>query len=149
MKKVLVLFSFLICFSAIAQHPGSKEKHPRMTHMEKPNFTPEQTATLRVKELTLMLDLSENQKTKIKALELATAIDRKARFENKELKKDMTDEDRFNHRSEMLDKKIAFRDSMKSILTEEQFQKWGKSIKSRGMRRHHKSRHGKKHEKKQ
>ncbi len=82
-------------------------------------------------------------------LTLAAAIDRKTRFEDKELKKDMTDEDRFKHHSEMLDKKIAFRDSMKSILTEEQFQKWEKSFKTKGIRRHHKSRHGKKHEKKQ
>ncbi len=141
MKKILIALGLLVCFTTMAQHP-------RKTHTEKPNFTPEQIATLKVKELTLMLDLSENQQAKINILEFAAATDRKAHFEDKELKEGMTDEEHFNNRNEMLDKRIAFKDSMKSILTEEQFQKWKKSFKTKGMKRHHKSHHRKKSEKK-
>ena len=127
---------FLICLlfvglSATAQHEGPRHGKSK-AQMERPDFTPEQISEIRVKELTLLLDLTEKQQEAIGALELEAAKEREQkRAEMKESKEKPTDEEKFERITEMLDKKIAFKNSMKSILDKDQFEKWEKSAMTR------------------
>lgn len=144
MKNALFICSLLICFSAFAQRPQGNNDRPPRPKMERPDYTPEQIAEIQTKKLTLMLDLTESQQSKIKSLELAAAKSRESNRSEKEPGEKPSDEERFNKQSQMLDNKIAHKNSMKSILSKSQFEKWEKSLKVEGKRRHHKGQHGRK-----
>lgn len=128
-------------------HLGDKGRHHGQ-NIERPDFTPEQIATLRVKELTLMLDLNEKQQTQVEQLELEIAKDRIAkRDSDKKPGKELTDDERYELRTEKLDKQIAHKNSMRGILNKEQFEKWEKAAIQRGktkrQRKHKAARDGK------
>ena len=108
MKKVILILVLFIGFNTIAQKREIKE------------INPEQFATLSTKRMTLDLDLNESQQTKIYQLNLENANARK-----------MTSDDRFVMQNKMLDHQIAQKKKMKSILTNEQFEKWEKMSKKR------------------
>ena len=122
-------------FTAMAQdgfHHG-----PR--HAEDP-LTPEQVATLQTKRMTLALDLTKLQQEKIEKINLENA---RLRQEKMEARKDdpngkpgrtMTSEDRFALQNERLDQMIANKQKMKSILNQEQYEKWEKTMEHR---KHH------------
>ncbi len=149
MKNALIICSLLISFTAFAQRPhGNNDRSPR-PKMDRPEYTPDQIAEIKTKKMTLMLDLSESQQTKIKTLELELAKARKLKISEKKPDEKPSDEERFNKQSEVLDKQIAHKKSMKSILTKEQFEKWEKSLPTKGKRRNQKGRHGMKGEKRQ
>tara|TARA_R110002051_G_scaffold139763_1_gene212459 strand:- start:19007 stop:19459 length:453 start_codon:yes stop_codon:yes gene_type:complete len=125
MKKVILILVLFIGFNTIAQKREIKE------------INPEQFATLSTKRMTLDLDLNESQQTKIYQLNLENANARKSKMEahkkameNGETKK-MTSDDRFVMQNKMLDHQIAQKKKMKSILTNEQFEKWEKMSKKR------------------
>lgn len=144
MKNALIICSLLICFTAFAQRPEGNNDRPPRPKMERPDYTPEQIAELQTKKLTLMLDLNESQQSKIKTLELEAAKARELKWSEKEPGEKPSDEERFNMRSEMLDNKIAHKNSMKSILTKSQFEKWEESLLVKGKGRHKKGHHGRK-----
>jgi hypothetical protein len=143
MKNLLMLSFLFISCSILAQPALSDEIRPRHEH-EVPQFTPEQMASLKAKELTLMLDLNQVQQKKVEALELEVATDRHARHEKRKLDEKKTDEDLFKARSEHLDNQIVYKNKMKSILSEEQFQKWEKSHIARAKKTHPKKHHSQK-----
>lgn len=126
MKTLLTLSTLLFSFTLIAQPHSSEKDHPRHEKMHA-DLTPEQITELRMKELTLFLDLSESQKQKISKLELEVAKDRKAMNEKRIAQEKLTETNMFKHRSEQLDKQIAYKNSIRSILSETQFDKWEKS----------------------
>ena len=142
MKIKIVTLILLVGFSAYSQGHSKSKNGPSKHKMEKQNYTPEQRAELKTKELNLLLDLSEDQLTKISALELEVAKDRKTRFEAIDKTKDIDEEARFKHRTEMLDAKISHKNSMKSILTAEQYEKWEKSVSKKQKRKQHNARKG-------
>lgn len=148
MKKIIFLFCLLFSVGLYAQRPAPSERPSHKTQHDRPDLTPDQIADLRVKELTLMLDLSEEQQKEIRSLELLAATERKE-FEKQRREEDKpSDESRFENRSKMLDKQIAMKNSMKKILTSEQFNIWLKAQKHRGLQRQNKLRHSKRHGKK-
>ena len=103
MKKIILLFSLaFISFNSYAQH------HKKQM-AEKIN--PEQRTELRIKQLTLALDLSEQQAKKV----------RKALEEFKPEIKDKQDRS-YDRRAKNLDRQIAFQRTMKNILSDEQFE---------------------------
>ena len=146
MRTLLLICILFAGLGLNAQNHGQKKGH-HGNKMERPDFTPEQVAEIRTKELTLLLDLNSKQQDAIKALELSAAKERhEKRTSMKESEEKPSDEEKFQHITERLDKKIAFKKSMKSILDNDQFEKWEKSMMAREKknrrRNHHRSREG-------
>ncbi|WP_159800062.1 hypothetical protein [Flavobacterium sp. MK4S-17] len=91
-------------------------------------FTPEQRAQLEVKQLTLKLDLNEKQQKDITKL----LTDNKKQNEelrnkvkaDKKAGKQITKDERFAMKNQMLDDQIALKKEMKSILNADQYAKW-------------------------
>lgn len=134
MKNVVFVLIALIAFNVQAQ----KGEHARKGS----NMTPEQMATMRTKQMTLALDMSDAQQKDVLALNLKNAEKfSKARGERKEL----TEEERYEMKNKMLDMQIANQRAMKNILNEEQFGKWRKIQNSRNakMKKHFAQRRGK------
>ena len=126
----------MVALTAMAQKGGNRH------HDEMKNLTPEQTATLQTKKMTLVLDLTQDQQTKIQGINLEKAKarktkmeDRKAAKENGEVKKP-TFEERYAMQNARLDQMIAQKAEMKNILSADQYEKWGKMA-------HRKGKHGK------
>jgi protein CpxP len=112
----------LVGISALAQQ-GKKMKNDR------PEFTPEQEAELKAKELGLQLDLNEKQMKEVQELELKFARERASKkAERKEMKAEgmekPSDEELFKMKNEKLDQAMEHQNEMKKILTPEQFEKW-------------------------
>jgi len=113
------------------------------------DMTPEQMATLKTKKMTLALDLTEAQQTKIKALQLEDAKMRKTKMEEHRAQKEAgeakkpTSEERYAMTNAHLDHQIAQKAEMKKILSDEQYSKWEKMQHRRG--RHGMERRGKGH----
>jgi len=135
MKKLIgiIVLVFAVTLSVNAQERTMRKK------MEHPNFTPEQQATLHTKKMTLALDLTVSQQRKIHKFHLSAAADRKAmRAEfkkNRENEVKLTDTQKYDKAVAKLDKQIAHKAQMKSILTEKQYEKWGKMY-GQKMRKH-------------
>ena len=144
MKNLMILGLLFLSFTVSAQGPGPREKGPHHERMQQADFTPEQIADLRTKELTLQLDLSEAQQKEIAKLELSVAKDRKQHREAMKEADKPDGEALYKLKSEMLDKKIAYKNSMQKILNEGQFEKWEKSQVTRGKGRHHRKKQSEK-----
>ncbi|GLB52000.1 DUF4890 domain-containing protein [Neptunitalea chrysea] len=165
MKKLLVLATILVTTVAMAQGNfqekvkgrDGKDPRPGFERMME-DFTPEQIATLKTKRLTLALDLTEKQQKELLKVNTKMATKRKAKFEAMKTKREKakdgeferpTAEERFAMENERLDEQIAFKNKMKSILTDEQYQKWYTMREQRkeGMKKHMKSnfKDGKRH----
>lgn len=115
----------LIAFTTFAINAQNKNSEKREHRKEmKENLTPEQKAELRAKKMTLDLDLNDSQQTKVKQLFVEMEKNKPARTDNKS---EMTDAQKFEAKSAMLDRQIAVKKKMKEILTEEQLTKWEKS----------------------
>ncbi|MFX0558545.1 hypothetical protein ACOCEA_17215 [Maribacter sp. CXY002] len=135
MKKIMIMAALVLaCGLAMAQRPEGKD-HKRMQDM-----TPEQVATLHTKKMTLALDLTEAQQTKMKSLLASQAEKRKAKMEEFKAKKENgeqpTADEKFAMQNERLDAQIAHKAEMKKILNDEQYAKWEKM-------QHHRGKHGK------
>ncbi|MGB5497437.1 MAG: hypothetical protein WBM77_00750, partial [Maribacter sp.] len=82
MKKVIVLVALMAGFTAMAQ------KGERGHKGDYKNMSVEQMATLQTKKMTLDLDLTEVQQSKIQALNLENAKKRKAKMEERKALKE-------------------------------------------------------------
>lgn len=140
MKKLTLVLTLFVGWSMFAQPAGMKKEG-------KPEFTPEQHAELRTKQLALALDLNEKQMTDIKKLELSRAKEHeKFRAERKEFKEGDRDPNPdanafFEQKNARLDREIQHQQEMKRILTPEQFEKWQK-MREDFKRKEHKSKEG-------
>ncbi len=139
MKNVLLIALMLCSIAITAQDSkGDRTESRKEMRQKMKDLTPEQVASLKTKKMTLQLDLTETQQAKVEELQLEIAKKRKEHFENRKDRKELTSDELFEKRSEMLDGKIALKAKMKSILTEEQYQKWEKGLrgKHKRMRKH-------------
>ena len=129
MRKIASILVLVFAFTLTTQ-AQKKDKRMRGEQM-----SVEQQATLAVKKMTLALELSDAQQRKVTPLITQQISDRRAKFEKmkkmKEEKKKPTADERFQHQNERLDKQIAFKKEMKSILNKEQFEKFEKMAKAR------------------
>lgn len=134
MKKLIVIAIALISIQGIAQN----RKGNRMS-----NYTPEEMTNLKVKRMTLNLDLNEKQQDDVYKIVLEQATSRKKIMEARQATTQKpTDEERLNMMNMRLDRQIAMKAKMKTILNDEQFVKWeearalrsqrGKSMKKGG-----------------
>ncbi|SNY92220.1 hypothetical protein [Flagellimonas pacifica] len=135
MKQLAVMLVLLTTVGAVAQrHEG-----PRMGKGPKMNMTAEQMATLKTKKLTLALDLTKAQQTKVMDINLDLAEYRKAKFAKIQAKKESgewkrpTSDERFAFENARLDHQIAHQQKMKEVLTKEQYQTWKKLRSRKGM----------------
>ncbi|PKA83392.1 hypothetical protein ATE92_1544 [Ulvibacter sp. MAR_2010_11] len=140
MKNLLMIALLFFGYSAFAQHPEGDKKE---MHTKRQELTPQQAATLRTKQLTLQLDLTEAQQKEIEKVELARATKRKEMMASKKDRKELTTDEKVALKSKMLDDRIEMKKKMKSILTEVQFEKWEKSVQNkRGRKDRHRNKEG-------
>jgi hypothetical protein len=133
MKKIVIILIALVTLQVTAQEK-KKELHKEGQRERMESLTPEEIATLQTKKMTLHLDLTEEQQTKIQALHLDEAKMRKAKMEERKAMKEseetktFTKEDKVKMMNERLDHQIATKQKMKSILNTEQYTKWEASM---------------------
>jgi len=146
MKKIIVLVTLVISALTFGQEDQhEKRDHHRKGKMEMmKDLSPEQMATLRTKKMTLDLDLTQTQQDKMKALHLEGAKARKEQMKKREKnkadgKQKLSSDEKYKKMNSVLDKKIEMKSKIKSILTDEQFQKWERSQKQlkNKKRKHH------------
>lgn len=99
------------------------------------DFTAEQMATLKVKRMTMDLDLNATQQKEIYAISKTNAEDRlKTKTEmraNKENGVQLSSDQKFEIQNNRLDKMIAHKAAMKTILSKDQFAKWEENMTAR------------------
>lgn len=141
MRKLVLAALLLIGFSAMAQQQNREEGRRHLA-----DFTPEQMATLQTKRMTLALDLTADQQSKIKEVFTKNAEERKAKMEGYKARKEsgetLTDDEKFAMQNERLDRQIAHKEEMKAILDNAQYAKWEKMREKRG--KHKKGKYRKK-----
>lgn len=119
MRKIVFILIAIVSINTFAQKERSHKNS---------DLTPEQMATLRTKQMTLDLDLNTKQQEQILAINLKNAEEfGKMRGKRKEL----SDDEKYELKSKMLDKQIAIKKEMKNILNDTQYEKWQKMQKSR------------------
>ena len=143
MKKVILLVVLVAGFTAMAQ------KGERGNRGDFNNMSAEQMATLQTKRMTLDLNLTEAQQSKIQALNVENAKKRKAKMEERKALKDAaerparTSDEQYAMRAERLDAAIAHKSELKKILSTEQFEQWEMHHKKRGEHQKGKGAHSK------
>ncbi|MDC7997525.1 hypothetical protein [Gilvibacter sediminis] len=133
MKNILILMLALTTSAAFAQrgHRGPNPQHGPQAEMLK-DFSAEQLAQLETKKLTLALDLDADQQLAMLEVQTKIAQDKKAMMEAAKARKEadeikkLTSEQRFEKMDAALDKKIAIKAEIKSILNADQYEKWEK-----------------------
>lgn len=132
MKTILTSILLIGCMTVFSQHGHHQRGMKEMS--------PEQVATLETKKLTLALDLTEQQQKEIYQIEFDNAEFRKARMEERKVAKadgkgeKPSSDDRYAVMSNRLDRQIAHKEKMKTILNKSQFEKWEKLQGKREMR---------------
>ena len=131
MKKIAAILVIIFAFTFNTQ--AQKKKRYKKLH-----FTIEQQTNLKVKQMTLTLDLSDKQQRQITPL-LKAAITAKHTFMKKRKvakkeKKRPTSNEIYAMKIQILENQIAMRSSMKDILNPDQFQEFKKRQKSRMMK---------------
>ena len=122
MKKWILACLLLAGLSAAAQHMP-REGRGRQ-HMQE--FSADEMATLQSKQMTLALDLSSNQQRQLQTL-LSKRIQQRhlARQAREKDSTAMADpQKRYQLMNERLDSEIAFRQELKKILSEPQYDQW-------------------------
>ena len=121
MKTWILTAVLLVGFNVFAQHGGRGDRQ---------RLTAEQRTELQVKKLTLELDLNDSQKANVQKLfldknkKVETAM--AERKQNREAGQKLTNDQKFEIKSKMLDEQITTKAEMKKILTKDQYEKWGK-----------------------
>lgn len=120
MRRIFLAMLLVVGMTTIAQE--RKMKHDGLTS--------EQKTELRVKQMTLDLDLNESQQKQIKTLLLSEVKEREtnkeAFLEKKEKGEKPSKEEMYDRKINRLDNQIEFKAKMKKILNEKQMEKWEK-----------------------
>ncbi|TYB75775.1 hypothetical protein [Bizionia myxarmorum] len=129
MKKLLIIAIVLCSMQLSAQ--DRKQMHKKGNGNEKmQTYTPEERAQLQTKKLTLALDLNEAQQQQVLALQLENAEERNLRMEKRKSAKtaqearSFSSDEKLQMKNARLDKQIAQKSKMKTILNDEQYSKW-------------------------
>ncbi|HEX9979664.1 MAG TPA: hypothetical protein VGB50_03770 [Flavobacterium sp.] len=121
MKKLIVIALMMTGIASFAQH-GEGRRHE--------NLTTEQRNELRLKKMTLDLDLNASQQKEVAKIISEQSAKRESMVTERKARKEKgtkpTAEQRYAMENRMLDEQIAMKGRMKKILTAEQFDKWEK-----------------------
>ncbi|MCL9807350.1 hypothetical protein NAT51_17615 [Flavobacterium amniphilum] len=135
MKK---LATTLVMIMIVSMNGFSQETRERKT--EKTPLSAEQRNQLRLKRMTLELDLSASQQKEMAAVIADQSAKREAKMaefkKQGEAKKELTADEKFTMKSQMLDEQIAHKAKMKKILNEKQFEKWEANSEKRQHKMH-------------
>lgn len=142
MVRIVSLLALFISFSLTT----NAQKKQLFKH--KKRLTTEQLTTLKVKKMTLELELSEVQQKKLTPVITKLISERKIEAdrmrESKNELKNIDASNRYQMTNKILDRKIMFQKEMRTILNEEQFKKFKRLEKKRNQkmknRRHQKKR---------
>ena len=141
MVRIVSLLALFICFSLTIN------AQKKQFFKNKKRLTTEQLTTLKVKKMTLELELSEIQQNKLTPVIKELISERSAQLDKKrELKNDVkkiNPNERYQMASKILDRKIMFQKEMRTILNEEQFKKF-KTLEKKRNEKMKKRRHQKK-----
>ena len=136
MKKLVMIMIAVATLQVSAQ---AQKREFRKQRMESKNpYSPEEMAQLQAKKMTLILDLSDQQQKEMSAVFLEQTklrqIKKEAylRSKDKTEAKTLTKEERFKMANARLDQQIETKKKMKSILSSDQYEKWGKMNEKRG-----------------
>lgn len=141
MVRIVSLLALFISFS-LTTNAQKKE-----LFKNKKSLTTEQLTTLKVKKMTLELELSEVQQKKITPVITKQISERKIEAdrmrESKNEIKNIDASNRYQMANKILDRKIMFQKEMRTILNEEQFKKF-KTLKKKRNEKMKKKRNQKK-----
>lgn len=135
MKKLATTLVMIIIISAngFSQEPGERK-------MEKSPLSTEQRNQLRLKRMILELDLSASQQKEMAAVIADQSAKKEAKMaefkKQKEIKKELTADEKFALKNQILDEQIAHKAKMKKILNEKQFEKWEANSEKRQHKMH-------------
>ena len=133
MARIVSLLALFICFSLTIN------AQKKQFFKNKKSLTTEQLTTLKVKKMTLELELSEIQQNKLTPVIKELISERSAQLDKKrELKNDVkkiNPNERFQMANKILDRKIMFQKEMRTILNEEQFKKFKTLEKKRNQKK--------------
>ena len=132
MARIVSLLALFICFSLTIN------AQKKQFFKNKKRLTTEQLTTLKVKKMTLELELSEIQQNKLTPVIKELISERSAQLDKKrELKNDVkknNPNERYQMANKILDHKIMFQKEMRTILNEEQFKKFKRLEKKRNQK---------------
>ena len=133
MKKLFIVALAVVGMTSFAQQRNVTAEKSKMEQM-----TSEQRNQLQLKKMTLELDLNAAQQNEVRTIITEQSIKREARMAaGKETqdsaKKQLTADERFAKKNQMLDEQIVMKERMKKILSADQYKKW-EDMKER---RHH------------
>jgi protein CpxP len=132
MARIVSLLALFICFSLTIN------AQKKQFFKNKKRLTTEQLTTLKVKKMTLELELSEIQQNKLTPVIKELISERSAQLDKKrELKNDVkknNPNERYQMANKILDRKIMFQKEMRTILNEEQFKKFKRLEKKRNQK---------------
>ena len=140
MVRIVSLLALFICFSL------TTNAQKKQLFKNKKRLTTEQLTTLKVKKMTLELELSEVQQKKLTPVITKLISERKIEADrmrkSKNEVKNIDASNRYQMANKILDRKIMFQKEMRTILNEEQFKKFKRLEKKRNQkmknRRHQK-----------
>jgi len=138
MKKMIYLMLALLLVSSVglAQHRKGPNHKKKTSVFEK--YTPEQIATINSKRMTLRLDLDSRQQKEVEALELEKAKFKKSKMAERKKEENgdqaISEKEHFNRANERLDRQIAYQNSLKNILNDDQYKLWKEGMKNRKKR---------------
>ena len=121
MKTLVYLALALTTLSGWSQPVRGSHDNRNAMKEKLAELSPEQLADLKTKKMTLQLDLDEKHLNQIQ--------NRRQEIENGKKPKDMTADELYAFKSQQLDRQLAAKDQLRSILSEEQFDKLEKSVK--------------------
>jgi periplasmic protein CpxP/Spy len=137
MKKILTLVALVLSLGMSAQKIPNAHQRERMS-----NFTSEQQATIKSKQMALHLDLNKQQQKQVYSLILKQKKDveklRKKRREAFIEDTRPTKEQQFNRLNKGLDAKLAFQNKLKNILNDKQYAQWKIEAGKRAQLKHRK-----------
>lgn len=132
MKKLLIIALALFTLQVSAQQGNKESKREHARQMQ--DLTPEESATLRAKHMTLNLDLSEKQQEQVYNLLLQGEKEReqmRAERKSQTREQKLSKEEKLERQNARLDKQIDMKKKMKEILNAEQYAKWEKLMESK------------------
>ena len=133
MVRIVSLLALFISFSLTT----NAQKKQLFKH--KKRLTTEQLTTLKVKKMTLELELSEVQQKKLTPVITKLISERKIEAdrmrESKNEVKNIDASNRYQMANKILDRKIMFQKEMRTILNEEQFKKFKRLEKKRNQKK--------------
>lgn len=143
MKNLVVTSLLVLTTVSFAQERHQERAEHRKENMAfVKSLSPKQQASLKTKKMTLALNLTKEQQVNIYTINLKQAKDRKERFTNQlqdknTTKSTLSPNEKYIRLNTRLDKQIAYKQQMSTILSEKQFEQWQKTQRKHLVKKRH------------